>query len=140
MRVRAAASPHPQPISGLAGEGNAPSMLSKLCELHGSGIGVVSFASNDSIAYNACMATLTIRNLPDAVYRKLRIRAAHAGRSLEAEAREILSGAGAPEEPRLSPAEFREAFLALYGRKPPKGLADELIELRRQEAKKERAR
>jgi plasmid stability protein len=36
------------------------------------------------------MATLTIRNLPDEVRDKLRIRAAHAGRSMEAEARAIL--------------------------------------------------
>ena len=40
---------------------------------------------------NAVMPTLTIRNLPDAVYRRLRVRAAHAGRSLEAEVREILA-------------------------------------------------
>jgi plasmid stability protein len=36
------------------------------------------------------MATLTIRNLPEDVRDKLRIRAAHAGRSMEAEARAIL--------------------------------------------------
>ena len=36
------------------------------------------------------MATLTIRNLPDHVKDRLRIRAAHNGRSMEAEARMIL--------------------------------------------------
>jgi plasmid stability protein len=36
------------------------------------------------------MATLTIRNLPEDVRDRLRIRAAHAGRSMEAEARAIL--------------------------------------------------
>lgn len=36
------------------------------------------------------MATLTIRNLPDHVRDRLRIRAAHNGRSMEAEARMIL--------------------------------------------------
>ncbi|MEC4613577.1 FitA-like ribbon-helix-helix domain-containing protein [Tsukamurella tyrosinosolvens] len=36
------------------------------------------------------MATLTIRNLPDHVRDRLRIRAAHNGRSMEAEARLIL--------------------------------------------------
>ena len=50
----------------------------------------------DSIAttaYIASMPTLTIRNLPDDVHRKLRVRAAHHGRSMEAEAREILAAA-----------------------------------------------
>ncbi|MGI8484793.1 MAG: FitA-like ribbon-helix-helix domain-containing protein [Thermomicrobiales bacterium] len=39
------------------------------------------------------MAALTIRNLDDDVKAKLRIRAAHNGRSMEAEAREILDEA-----------------------------------------------
>jgi plasmid stability protein len=37
------------------------------------------------------MATLTIRNLPDEVRDKLRIAAAKNGRSMEAEAREVLT-------------------------------------------------
>lgn len=39
------------------------------------------------------MAMLRIRDLPVDVYARLRIRAARAGRSVEAEAREILSQA-----------------------------------------------
>jgi plasmid stability protein len=39
------------------------------------------------------MASLTIRNLPDDVRDKLRVRAAQRGLSMEAEARAILSGA-----------------------------------------------
>ena len=39
------------------------------------------------------MATLTVRNLDDAVVRRLRIRAAEHGRSAEAEHREILKAA-----------------------------------------------
>lgn len=39
------------------------------------------------------MATLNIRNLSEVGYAKLRIRAATAGRSMEAEAREIISRA-----------------------------------------------
>lgn len=39
------------------------------------------------------MATLTIRNLPDAVRDKLRVRAAENGRSMEAEARDLLARA-----------------------------------------------
>ena len=36
------------------------------------------------------MASITIRQLPETTKRKLRIRAAHNGRSMEQEAREIL--------------------------------------------------
>lgn len=39
------------------------------------------------------MATLTIRDLDDAVKARLRVRAAHNGRSMEAEARDILRAA-----------------------------------------------
>jgi antitoxin FitA len=39
------------------------------------------------------MATLTIRDLDDAIKARLRIRAAHNGRSMEAEARAILQAA-----------------------------------------------
>jgi plasmid stability protein len=37
------------------------------------------------------MATLTIRNLPDELHAKLRVRAAQNGRSMEAEVREMIS-------------------------------------------------
>jgi len=43
------------------------------------------------------MAMLTVRNLPDEVHRALRVRAARHGRSMEAEVREILEVAIAPE-------------------------------------------
>jgi plasmid stability protein len=38
------------------------------------------------------MATITIRNLDESVKRKLQVRAALNGRSMEAEARELISG------------------------------------------------
>ncbi|MFN0192095.1 MAG: FitA-like ribbon-helix-helix domain-containing protein, partial [Aestuariivirga sp.] len=41
-------------------------------------------------AYNDCMASITIRNLDDETKRRLRIRAAENGRSMEEEAREVL--------------------------------------------------
>lgn len=44
------------------------------------------------------MASITIRNLPDAVHRALRIRAAHHGRSTEAEVRAILESIALPPE------------------------------------------
>jgi plasmid stability protein len=40
---------------------------------------------------------LTVRNLPDEVHRALRVRAALHGHSMEAEVREILKAAVAPE-------------------------------------------
>ena len=48
------------------------------------------------------MATLNIRRLPDDVHAKLRLRAAKAGRSMEAEARMILAEAvRQPESKRV---------------------------------------
>lgn len=44
------------------------------------------------------MAVLTVRNLPDAVHRALRVRAALHGRSTEAEIRDILETAVQPPE------------------------------------------
>lgn len=57
------------------------------------------------------MATLTIRNLPDRVRDKLRLRAAGNGRSMEAEARALLeAGVSAPGEGvREMPGEFQGA-------------------------------
>jgi len=43
------------------------------------------------------MAMLTVRNIPDAVHRALRTRAAHHGHSMEAEVREILESVVSPE-------------------------------------------
>jgi plasmid stability protein len=47
------------------------------------------------------MATIVIRKLDEAVKRKLQIRAARNGRSMEAEAREILSCAVMDERTKL---------------------------------------
>ena len=43
------------------------------------------------------MSSITIRNLPDETHRALRVRAAMAGRSTEAEVRAILENAARPE-------------------------------------------
>jgi antitoxin FitA len=48
-------------------------------------------AINDFSAIVDCMASITIRQLPETTKRKLRIRAAQHGRSMEQEAREILN-------------------------------------------------
>jgi plasmid stability protein len=44
------------------------------------------------------MAMVTVRNLPDEVHRALRVRAAHRGRSTEAEIRDILETTVRPPE------------------------------------------
>jgi len=44
------------------------------------------------------MASVHVRNLPDAVHRALRVRAAHHGRSTEAEIRAVLEAAVRPPE------------------------------------------
>ncbi|MCK0506014.1 plasmid stabilization protein [Aromatoleum anaerobium] len=43
------------------------------------------------------MAMLTVRNIPEAVHRALRMRAARHGHSMEAEVREILESAVSPQ-------------------------------------------
>ena len=83
------------------------------------------------------MATLNIRKLPEEVRARLRIRAARAGRSMEAEARAILSAAVRKEErPRFDPAELQDFIAGLFRGKPPR-LTDQLIAERRREAAKE---
>jgi plasmid stability protein len=88
------------------------------------------------------MATLTVRNLPDDVRDKLRVRAARNGRSMEAEARQVIAEAmGASEstdlqaEWKASIREAQEAF-APY-RNPKVSAVDELIAERRLEASRE---
>ena len=63
------------------------------------------------------MASITIRNLDDGVKRKLRVRAAQHGRSMEDEARNILHAALAevPAEPRNLAAAIRQRFAPLGG-------------------------
>ncbi|HYB57248.1 MAG TPA: Arc family DNA-binding protein [Alphaproteobacteria bacterium] len=86
------------------------------------------------------MATLNIRKVPEEVRSKLRIRAAKAGRSMEAEARAILAQAVREEaRSQFDPAELQGFIAQLFGGKPPR-LSDELIAERRREAARERRR
>lgn len=79
------------------------------------------------------MATLNIRNLPDEVHARLRLRAARAGRSMEAEARAILTAACAQE-----PVDTLQDWVdALYGTAKPTRVVEDLIEERRREAARE---
>ena len=54
------------------------------------------------------MAVLNIRNLPGRVHSWLRIRAAHNGRSMEAEARSILSRTCDEDERKVSADRVQE--------------------------------
>ncbi len=82
------------------------------------------------------MAVLSIRNLSDDVHRRLRLRAARHGRSMEAEAREILAEAVTADEP-LSPAELQQWVAERMGGTSGRGMVDELIAERRREAARE---
>jgi plasmid stability protein len=62
------------------------------------------------------MATITVRNLDEAVKARLRIRAAENGRSMEAEAREILRAALLDDPPRRGlGTRIHELFAPLGG-------------------------
>ena len=83
------------------------------------------------------MAVLNIRNLPDDVHVRLRVRAARAGRSMEAEARAILTAVCMVEE-TPEPATTLQGWVdALYGANKPRHVVDDLIDERRRESMKE---
>lgn len=91
------------------------------------------------------MATLTIRDLPDEVRDKLRVRAAQNRRSMEAEVRSVLSGSvglqGNVERQNNWDAAVREAQEAFTPyRNPVVSVVDELIADRRLEAWRETVR
>lgn len=82
------------------------------------------------------MAVLNIRNLPDEIHARLRIRAAKARRSMEAEARAILTAA-CMEEPAASIGDLQDWVDELYGESKPSDVVDALIADRRREASSE---
>src|SRR5262245_14046844 len=74
------------------------------------------------------MATLKIHRLPEDVNAKLRVRAAKAGRSMEAEARLIRAEAvRQPEQKPVDLAALRAFMTRLYGGKLPSGVVDDFI-------------
>lgn len=96
------------------------------------GIGLAG-AINAISAIIDCMASITIRKLDEQVKLKLRIRAAQHGRSMEEEAREILSEATAEvgKNSALSP------FLAIRQRMAEAGIKGvDLPEYRRKPIRK----
>jgi antitoxin FitA len=78
----------------------------------------VAFAYDLGMNKKITMATLTVRNLDPGVKERLRMRAARHGRSMEAEARSILSEAvaGGRDQPEPNLAEaIRRRFAPLGG-------------------------
>jgi hypothetical protein len=82
------------------------------------------------------MTVLSIRNLPDEVHKQLKIRAAKAGRSVEAEARVILTAVVNQDLSLLRPTDLQAWVDQLYGDNKPVNVVDSLIAERRQEAAK----
>lgn len=89
------------------------------------------------IDYNDIMPRLNIRNLPEEVHRSLRIRAAKAGRSMEAEAREIITSAVMAESASASPESLQNFVQELYGGRLPNDVVSEFLSERKAEAEKE---
>lgn len=87
--------------------------------------------------YNDVMARLNIRNLPEEVHRSLRIRAAQAGKSMEAEARDIITAAVMADSSSSSSASLQSFVQDLYQGNLPRNVVQDLIAERRQEAEKE---
>jgi plasmid stability protein len=83
------------------------------------------------------MSTLTIRKLPEETKARLRERAARAGRSMEAEVREILVAIAAGEEAPPDPADLQALVDELYAGARPKGVVADLIAERRRSARDE---
>ena len=83
------------------------------------------------------MAILNIRNLPDDVHARLRVRAAENGRSMEAEARAILMDACGPSGTPADPASLPGWVDSLYRGAKPSSVVDDLLAERRREAESE---
>jgi hypothetical protein len=84
------------------------------------------------------MAVLTIRNLPDEVRDRLRLRAARAGTSMEAEVRAILVRASSEPPETESSESVQDWVESLYAGNPPGDAVGDLIRERREEAVRER--
>ena len=86
------------------------------------------------------MTQITVRQLPDEVKTRMRVKAAEAGRSMEAEARAALIKAFGAGDGEMSLLELRDYIRRTWKGKRPKSMVDDLIAERRREAKREAAR
>lgn len=86
------------------------------------------------------MAVLNIRNIPERLHARLRVRAAEHGRSMEAEARAILTAACEDDDatgPTVSVEDVQAWVDQMYGHAKPAHVVDDLIAERRIEAARE---
>lgn len=83
------------------------------------------------------MAMLNLRNVPEATHRRLRVCAAQHGRSMESEARAIIEASLRPAPAGGGAAALPAWVERLYRGSRPRGVVDELIRERRQEAAQE---
>lgn len=86
------------------------------------------------------MAVLNIRNIPEHLHARLRMRAAQHGRSMEAEARAILAAACEDDDatrPAVSVEDVQAWVDRIYGHAKPVHVVDDLIAERRIEAARE---
>jgi plasmid stability protein len=87
------------------------------------------------LALEATMAAMTIRNIPDQVRDKLRVRGARHGWSMEAEARAILTAAVSEQGESVAP-DLQQWVKELYGKRKPKRVVRSLIAERRRESRR----
>lgn len=97
---------------------------------------VLSLTALSANAIYSCMATLTVRNLPDDVRNRLRVRAAENGRSMEAEVRDVLSAAVRDEAQPLSAEDVKKRVRAVQKafrpyKKPGESVVDDFLAERR---------
>jgi plasmid stability protein len=85
------------------------------------------------------MKVLNIRRLPDDIHARLRMRAARNGRSMEAEARDILSRAVRPDDTGRMIRELQAAVRRSYRGPRSKSVVEEFIAEKRLEAEREEA-
>lgn len=84
------------------------------------------------------MAVLNIRNLPEEIHHRLRIRAARNGRSMEAEARTILADSIMAEDQAADAIlRVRQVMDTLYGDRKPQQVVDGFLADRRRESGEE---
>jgi plasmid stability protein len=80
-----------------------------------------------NIPWITAMAVLTVRNVPDSVRDRLRLRAARAGTSMEEQVRLILLQASLAPEKAVGAASLPAWVAALYGQNKPAGVVDALL-------------
>lgn len=84
------------------------------------------------------MAVLTVRNVPDAVRDRLRLRAAVAGTSMEEQVRLILLHASLEPIKPTAARSLQDWVSALYENGKPDGVVDALLAQRAELARRER--